>query len=114
MKSLSRQKILLGVLGIMVIVAAFYYSNLWKSSDVLVAMTSTETTVVGEDVLILVNRLKSVTIDPTIFQDSLFSSLTDQSIAIFPENIARPNPFAPIGLDSGVVQASDRITSANR
>lgn len=114
MQSLNRQKILLGILGIVVIVAAFYYSNLWRSSEVLVAITSTETPVVGEEVLVLVNKLKNVTIDPTIFQDNLFFSLKDLSISISPENTMRPNPFAPIGVDSGAVKVSDRITAGSR
>lgn len=114
MKSLGRQKILLGILGIVVVIAIFYYSNLWKSKDVITALTDSPAPAVGQEVLILVEKIKFVTIDPSIFQDSLFSSLKDISVQVSPENVSRPNPFAPIGFDSGVVQISERITAGSR
>jgi len=114
MQSLKRQKILLGILGIVVLAAGFYYSNLWRSSEVLTAITSTETTVVGEDLIILVNKLQNVKIEPAIFQDKLFMSLVDFSVPVNPENLSRPNPFAPIGSDIGVIQVSARIKVPER
>lgn len=116
MQSLNRQKILLGVLAIVVIVAVIYYSNLWKSTSVGEVLTmSGQEEVVGQDVLVIVNKLRQVTIDPSIFSDPLFTSLKDISITINPENQARFNPFAPIGVETGGdIQSWVRTSTTNQ
>ncbi len=115
MKALNRQKILLGVLGLVVVIAGVYYSNLWTQTPIgEILATTEEQTTVGEDVLILVNKLKMVTIDPTIFSDSLFTSLQDLSVPVDPENQSRFNPFAPIGTDTaGEIRVWVRTSETN-
>ncbi len=116
MKSLNRQKILLGFLGLVIVVAIIYYTNLWRSTSLgEILATPEEEGVVGEDVLILVNKLRQVSIDTTIFDDTLFTSLQDLSIPVNPENQARFNPFAPIGSDTaGVIKAWSRTSTTNQ
>lgn len=69
---------------------------------------------VGTDILILANKIKTVTIDPSVFSSPLFAYLKDFSNPLTPEAQGRPNPFAPIGLDvsSIVVPASVRTATS--
>ena len=112
MNTLNRQKILLSVLGLVVVVGVVYYYNLWNNSsltDIIVDNSSTD--LVGEDILVLVNQLKSVSIDTSLFSNPLFVTLKDLSVTVNPENQARPNPFAPIGNDAGNILPFTRLMS---
>jgi len=61
---------------------------------------------VGSDILNLVTKLKTTSIDSSFFSSALFGSFKDYSIKTFPETQGRPNPFAPIGLDVSSQSAS--------
>ncbi len=52
---------------------------------------------VGQDVLALVDELRSIQIDQSIFSSPLFTSLVDSGVTIYPEDQGRINPFAAIG-----------------
>lgn len=51
---------------------------------------------IGADVLSLLNRINSLKIDTSIFSSLIYQSLVDFSVEIPPQNVGRPNPFAPI------------------
>ncbi|NDE68000.1 hypothetical protein EB052_00170 [bacterium] len=51
---------------------------------------------VGADVLLLLNRIQSIKIDPSIFNDPAYQSLVDYTVAIPTWNVGRDNPFAPL------------------
>lgn len=65
-----------------------------NSSDIV---TTAESDVSGEQVLIALNRLRAVSFDTAIFSDPVFVSLVDFGTVIAPQPVGRPNPFAPIG-----------------
>lgn len=52
-----------------------------------------------KDVLTLVEKLKSISIDQNIFSSPLFLGLRDFTKGVFPELQGRTNPFATIGSD---------------
>ena len=62
--------------------------------------------IVGQDILILVQKLSAISIDNALFSGALFTNLKDYSIPLNPESQGRLNPFAPIGSDSGTVTVS--------
>lgn len=51
---------------------------------------------VGATELSLLNQMKSLQIDTGFFKDPAYQSLVDYSVAITPQNVGRPNPFAPL------------------
>lgn len=51
---------------------------------------------VGAAELNLLNQVRSLKIDTALFTDPTFVSLRDYSVAITPEPVGRPNPFAPL------------------
>ena len=48
-------------------------------------------------VLVMLNRLSSLSITRSLFDSPVFNSLNDTGIEVIPEVKGRPNPFAPIG-----------------
>jgi len=51
----------------------------------------------GQMTLALLNNLKKVTLDESVFSDEVFKSLVSFEKPIMPEPIGRQNPFLPIG-----------------
>ncbi len=51
---------------------------------------------VGAIELSLLNQMKSLQIDTSFFKDPAYQSLVDYSVAITPQSVGRPNPFAPL------------------
>ncbi len=70
-----------------------------SSSPAPTADTST-TAPVGQDILALVEKLKVISIDPSIFSSSLFTSLKDSETPLTPETEGRADPFSLIGVDA--------------
>ncbi|HEX7724436.1 MAG TPA: hypothetical protein VF438_01720 [Candidatus Paceibacterota bacterium] len=72
----------------------FYTSGSTPTAGNLTAGSTFGT--VGSSELGLLNQVKSLTIDTALFNDAAFRSLKDYSVAITPEIVGRPNPFAPL------------------
>lgn len=54
--------------------------------------------IIGQDLLVVLSRLKATRLETSIFSDQAFQSLIDWSVAIAPQPQGRRNPFAPIGV----------------
>lgn len=65
-----------------------------STQNVLFAENTPELAEVRDIVLIL-NQLKTISIDDTIFRDPAFMALTDFHREISPQPKGRPNPFLP-------------------
>jgi len=63
--------------------------------------SETETIVVGQDILALVEKLRVISIDPSLFSSAVFNNLKDLTLPLSPEPQGRTNPFAPIGIETG-------------
>ncbi len=66
--------------------------------------------VVGQKTLSLLRELDKVKIDHGIFSSAAFQSLQDFGVEIQSEAIGRPDPFAPVGFESGTVTPSVTTT----
>lgn len=68
---------------------------------------------IGRELLVTLSKLKSLTLDDTLFKDQVFISLNDFSNPIVPQEVGRNNPFSPIsGLsnpDSGVISDDKKV-----
>ncbi len=65
------------------------------------ASTSSQDSSITRDFLSLLLNVKNIKLDSIIFSDSAFSTLHDSTIVLTPDGTeGRPNPFAPIGIDS--------------
>ena len=57
------------------------------------------TDIAGQDILSLVEKLKEINIDQSIFSSPLINNLVDIEVPLYPESQGRVNPFAKIGTD---------------
>lgn len=64
--------------------------------DVLVSEDAAAPTV-GGDLIVLLGRLQSLSLDSTVFSNPIFRNLVDFGVELVPEPVGRSNPFAPIG-----------------
>ncbi len=100
MKKASSLKSSLIIVAIIVIalIAYFYYKGNGSSSNStsLLTQTSTDSSIIGSQILGLLNQIQSLRIDASLFADPGYQTLRDFSVAIPPENVGRTNPFAPL------------------
>ncbi len=107
----NSSKILIGVLLIAIIgAAAYYFFSGSNQSDA----SSTQSEVVGQDILVLAEKLQTLSIDQSVFTGAVFESLSDRDAIIQPEAQGRFNPFSNIGSEAvGVIPRLPYKTSAN-
>ena len=92
----TQRLVILG--GVLVILVFFGYSLFIKDSGVEVPLSQSGTEA-GEDILALVETLKKISIDKSLFTSTLFIGLQDFTVSLYPEQQGRPNPFAIVGVD---------------
>ncbi len=87
------------IIVVLVIVAAgiayFYYEG-FPSPDSSSLQASSDEASVGTQVLDLLNQIRSLKIDTSLFSDPAYLTLRDYTVQIPPENVGRTNPFAPL------------------
>lgn len=89
------------ILGIVLIVAVFYFYTIFFKTDGLAVVTPQDLTAqqVGASVLELSSKLKKVDLDQSLFTQPLYKKLVDFSAPIPDQQPGRSNPFNVIGLD---------------
>lgn len=95
----SKKNIIIAIVIVSVLIGGyFYFSGGTPSSDtgLLEINQTSEATVVAARVLSLLNQIKSLNIDTSIFSDPAYQTLRDYSVVIPPQNVGRANPFAPL------------------
>ena len=104
---LSHNKIVIGVLALLVGAGAWYgLSGSSSPTDLLVTEDfTTPSSESDKDLVSTLLQLRSVSLEGTIFSDPAFQGLQDFGSQIIPEPVGRPNPFAPLifGSDAGSV-----------
>jgi len=96
MEIISRNKIMIGIVLIVVIVFMWWMlspSAPASTDQVLTSESSTNGS--DSDIVATLLQLRSVTLSGTILSDPTFLSLQDFGVDITPEPVGRPNPFAP-------------------
>ena len=107
----TRNIIMIAVICVATLVAGYFLSGQIGGGSTSASLTATpvaQSGQVGSDLVVALQRLKSVTLDASIFSDAAFQSLTDFGVTIPPQQLGRPNPFAPIATSSA--QLSNAIT----
>ena len=95
----SIQKILSSLVAI-ILIWFLGYNMFIKDSDIKVNLDGSSTTdLVGQDILVLVEKLKTISIDQNVFSGPMFSNLRDFTQVVSPEPQGKVNPFALIGSD---------------
>jgi len=91
-----KNKFVVGGVGAVLILTLAYY--LWTSAGNSALLTTNDgTSPLSQEILITLGQLHTIRLDPAIFTDPVFASLTDFGVTIPPQNAGRRNPFAPVG-----------------
>jgi len=91
-----KNKFVAGGIGLVLILTLVYY--VWTSSENSAILTTNDgTSPLSQEILITLGQLHTIRLDPAIFTDPVFASLTDFGVTIPPQNAGRRNPFAPVG-----------------
>jgi len=91
------QKIYIGLVTLLAL--GYFGYNIFISPASPNASPELASPIVGQNILNLVAKLQTVSIDQSFFSSPLFTSLKDSSTTLFPESQGRSNPFAPIGVE---------------
>ena len=98
-----RSSLLSAFVVFLVIVAAVVYVIFFRVPAVEVDTSISNTTtalnaVPGRDFIVLLEELKTITLDDSVFSHSVFQRLIDERRPLLDEDVSRPHPFAPIGI----------------
>jgi hypothetical protein len=87
--------------GAALVLGLVYY--VWTSTGSGALLTTTEegTSPLSQEILITLGQLQTIELEPSIFTDPAFVSLTDFGVTIPPQTAGRRNPFAPVGSTGG-------------
>ncbi len=95
MNILKNQNVLVGA-GAVVLIALVYY--VWSSSGSGALLTTEQaTSPLSQEILATLGKLGTLRLDPALFEDPTFKSLSDFGVTIPSQNAGRRNPFAPVG-----------------
>lgn len=128
MKSTLKNILIFTVIGVALFAVYFFVikkdepeENLVSSSNSPIANAPINTAANNEtfldsefakQILATLSNVKSITLNDAVFSSIAFQSLVDGSIPLIPDNNeGRPNPFAPIGQDSGSISVP--VTNPN-
>ena len=89
-----------------VVFKLFFSSNVASDTTLVADQTNSSEFTDGQTILVLLSSLNKVTLDTSIFSNSIFNSLVDFERPIQDQAIGRQNPFLPIGVDSSTITPS--------
>lgn len=109
----STQKMFVSIIVFIVLLFVGYFLYIRADAAPIESLGTLGDVTAGEQILSLVDKLNTISIDKTIFTSSLFTSLVDYSLPLSSEQQGRVNPFAVIGVEgaptSGVVQGNSKV-----
>ena len=99
MQKSSSKKPIVTIIIIIVVAAMvyFYFSGdpVDTTSSIEDPSVTSETLVAGSQILALLNQISVIDIETSIFNTPVYRSLVDHTVTVLPQNVGRPNPFAP-------------------
>ena len=102
----NNKKILIAS-GILLVVGVLgYYFLSGSPTDVGSLLAPSDSQALGQDILILADKLKTISIDSSFLSGALFSNLKDLGVPLNPELQGRSNPFGSLGSETVQVTTS--------
>lgn len=90
------KKTMITILVVLVLAVIYLYFLGDEGPTASSLLVGTEVGGIGATELSLLNQMKSLHIDTSLFSDPAYEALVDYSVAIQPEPVGRPDPFAPV------------------
>ena len=66
----------------------------------------------GAQLLVLLNRLKGITLDGRIFSSEAFKNLEDRTVTIVPQPVGRNNPYLPTTAGKVIKNTTTKTSSS--
>lgn len=102
MTFLKQNKLLVVIAVIVLGVVAYYgFSASGGGSTALLSSDAQAPSTESQQLLVILANLKTIQLDPSVFSDPVFLSLTDFGVVISQEDVGRRNPFAPFSSTGG-------------
>ncbi len=95
--NILKNKKVIGAVAAVAVLGLVYYLWTSSSSTPLLSSTAEGTSPISQEILATVGQLHTIKLDPAVFTDPVFVSLTDFGVTIPPQTAGRRNPFAPVG-----------------
>lgn len=93
---MTKNNIILGVLGLLLIAAALYLLFGKSDTSSVISANAGATSVAEQTFLNLTAQINPIAFDASILTDPRFMALQDLKTAIIPESSGRTDPFAPL------------------
>lgn len=103
MKISQKQKLILAI--VLFLITGFVLYRTFSPSSPVADVVSNAGEIIlqptneNQDIIDLANKFETVGINIDFFKSSLFLSLRDLTVPLYPEVFGRPNPFSPIGIE---------------
>jgi len=91
---LKNTKFIAGVAAVLLLAVGYWY---WSGTSAPQARLAQVTSPASQELLTMLGNLHSLELNPGVFQDPLFVSLSDFGVTIPSQPTGRRNPFAPPG-----------------
>lgn len=103
MMTFLKQNKLLVIIAVIFVGAVVYYGFLsgGRSSPALLSSDAQAPSADSQQLLVILANLKTIQLDPSVFTDPVYVSLTDFGVVISKEDVGRRNPFAPFTATGG-------------
>jgi hypothetical protein len=97
--SSNKNTLIIGLIIVAVLGGAWYFYDSGSSPTSTSSLISSggASDSVGSGILDILDSVSSIKIDTSFFSSPAYQSLVDYSIQVPPQNVGRPNPFAPTG-----------------
>lgn len=92
---LKNTKFIAGIAVVLLLAVGYWY---WSGTSAPQATVTQVTSPASQELLTMLGNLHSLELNPGVFQDPLFASLSDFGVTIPSQPTGRRNPFAPPGL----------------
>jgi len=96
MLSTTSQKFTVVLVVLLILGAIGYFVYSGAEAEIVEPAELSGQPVYGQDILVLANKINSISIDKSIFTSPLFTSLIDLNIPVVVEPKGRINPFAAL------------------
>ena len=114
MSFLSKNKISLVVLALIIAGLAWYFFSGTPATSILTTQSADNpSNVADKDLVATLLALRTVSLSGTILSDPSFRGLNDFSTQIVPEDAGRPDPFAPLFQNSVYTGQSGAAGNSN-
>ncbi len=100
------------LIGIGVLVGLYFGYVFFITAPAVTPEEETNTSQVGQEILVMIERLHHISLDPSIFSSPIILRLKDSVIPLTFEAQGRSDPFSSIGVQGGSVSTEARKASS--